>query len=64
MEFTWFNSGIIGDAPDQLTTPKGIFLMKRTNTLYVADFGNKRVQMFSLGTESRNGREEHQKVFN
>jgi len=36
----------------QLSTSKGMFLMQRTNTLYVADFGNKHVQMFSLDKSS------------
>jgi sugar lactone lactonase YvrE len=44
--------GVVGNAPTQLTTPKGIFLIQRTNTLYVADFGNERVQMFSLNGPS------------
>jgi len=35
--------------------PKGIFFLKRTNTLYVADFGNQRVQMFSLNRPSNPG---------
>jgi sugar lactone lactonase YvrE len=45
-------TGIVGDGPTQLAVPKGIFVMKRTNTLYVADFGNERVQTFSLNSPS------------
>ncbi|CAF1285011.1 unnamed protein product [Adineta steineri] len=49
---TTAGTGTIGDGPTQLTTPKGIFLLKRTNELYVADFGNQRVQKFSLNSPS------------
>ncbi|CAF1492691.1 unnamed protein product, partial [Didymodactylos carnosus] len=33
---------------DQLKGPEAIFIHKQTNTLYVADTGNERIQMFSL----------------
>ncbi|CAF4156377.1 unnamed protein product [Adineta steineri] len=49
---TTAGTGIIGDGPTQLTTPKGLFLLKRTNELYVADFGNQRVQKFLLNSPS------------
>ncbi|CAF4016462.1 unnamed protein product [Adineta steineri] len=49
---TTAGTGIIGDGPTQLTTPKGLFLLKRTNGLYVADFGNQRVQKFLLNSPS------------
>jgi len=51
----WNTTGIIvagiggrGDKPDQLSDPNGIFIHKQTNTLYVADAGNERIQMFPL----------------
>jgi DNA-binding beta-propeller fold protein YncE len=31
----------------QISGAKGIFIHRETNALYVADFGNNRVQMFS-----------------
>lgn len=45
-------NGTSGDGPNQLALPTGIFLMKRTKTLYVADSGNERVLMFSLNHPS------------
>jgi sugar lactone lactonase YvrE len=41
-------NGRRGNSTDQLTFPKSIFINKPTNTLYVADSRNKRIQMFSL----------------
>jgi len=49
-------TGVPGNKPTQLAIPKGIFLMTRTNTLYVADLGNQRVQMFSLNKPSSPGK--------
>jgi len=49
-------TGVLGNKPTQLTIPKGIFLMTKTNTLYVADLGNQRVQMFSLNKPSSPGK--------
>ncbi|UJR18275.1 hypothetical protein I4U23_005178 [Adineta vaga] len=48
-------TGISGAGATELSMPKGIFMLKRTNTLYVADFGNQRVQMFSLNTSHESG---------
>ena len=48
MGITIAGNGISGDSPSQLSIPKGLFLIKRTSTLYIADFGNARVQMLSL----------------
>ncbi|CAF1642637.1 unnamed protein product, partial [Rotaria sordida] len=48
-------SGIAGNFSTQLALPHGIFIDKKTNTLYVADFGNKRVQQFPLNRPSTGG---------
>jgi sugar lactone lactonase YvrE len=50
---TVLGTGVPGDAPTQLSIPKGIFILQRTNTLYVADLNNDRVQMFLLNKPSR-----------
>ncbi|CAF1402946.1 unnamed protein product [Rotaria sordida] len=48
-------SGIAGNFSTQLALPHGIFIDKKTNTLYVADFGNKRIQQFPLNRPSTDG---------
>ncbi|CAF0898554.1 unnamed protein product [Rotaria sordida] len=45
-------NGLVGDTLTQLATPRGIFIMKRMNTLYIADSGNYRVQMLPLSQSS------------
>ncbi len=37
-----------GNASHQLNQPQGMFLHKETNTLYVTDTTNRRIQKFSL----------------
>ncbi|CAF1000824.1 unnamed protein product [Adineta steineri] len=44
-----------GDKPDQLNGPMGIFIHRPTNTLYVADSSNNRVQMFTLNNLQTTG---------
>jgi DNA-binding beta-propeller fold protein YncE len=41
-------TGIPGNSSNQLDGPEGIFIYKPLNRLYVADFNNHRIQMFSL----------------
>ncbi|MGE3614920.1 MAG: phage tail protein [Gemmatimonadales bacterium] len=43
-----------GDAPGYVDTPRGV-LVGRRDVLYVADTGNKRVQLFDLGTGQLRG---------
>ena len=50
---TVLGTGVPGNAPTQLAIPKGIFIIQRTNTLYVADLSNDRVQKLSLNKPSR-----------
>ncbi len=50
---TVLGTGISGDMPTQLSIPKGIFVVQRTNTLYVADLNNDRIQRLSLNKPSR-----------
>lgn len=58
----WNKSGIIvagvggrGNSGDQLNDPEGIFIHRQSNTLYIADTGNERIQMFSLNQLSTMG---------
>ncbi len=44
-----------GNSSNQLNGPRGIFIRKSANTLYVADTKNNRIQMFSLDQSSMNG---------
>ncbi|CAF3951761.1 unnamed protein product [Rotaria sordida] len=39
-----------GNASNQLYLPQGMFLHRETNTLYIADTNNRRIQMFSLNS--------------
>lgn len=48
-------SGEPGNSNNQLNEPRGIFIRKSANTLYVADAKNNRIQMFSLDQLSMNG---------
>jgi len=41
-----------GNSSNQLNRPRGIFIRKSANTLYVADTKNNRIQMFSLNQSS------------
>jgi sugar lactone lactonase YvrE len=45
---TVLGTGAAGDASNQLNLPQGLFLHKKTNSLFVADTGNRRVQMLEL----------------
>ena len=49
---TVLGTGAAGDAADQLNLPQGLFLHKESNLLYVADTGNRRVQMLELNQSS------------
>jgi sugar lactone lactonase YvrE len=44
-----------GNSSNQLNGPRGIFIRKSANTLYVADTKNNRIQMFSLNQSSMMG---------
>ncbi|CAF1439778.1 unnamed protein product [Rotaria sordida] len=44
-----------GNNPDQLREPEGIFIHRQTNTLYVSDTGNDRIQVFTLNQLSSMG---------
>lgn len=48
-------STIAENSSAALNLPNGIFIHRKTNTLYVADFGNARVQMFPLNQPSAGG---------
>jgi sugar lactone lactonase YvrE len=48
-------TGVPGSSSEQLNDPIGIFIHKQTNTLYVADYRNKRIQMFQLDDNSTQG---------
>ena len=48
-------TGKAGNSSLEISNAKGIFIHKERNALYVADFGNNRVQMFSLTATSRMG---------
>ncbi|CAF1212987.1 unnamed protein product [Rotaria sordida] len=48
-------TGIAGSSAEQLHDPTGIFIHKKTNILYVADYGNKRIQTFDLNKLSTTG---------
>jgi DNA-binding beta-propeller fold protein YncE len=41
-------NGMRGNSSDQLSSPSGLFIHEQTNTLYVADTGNSRVQKFPI----------------
>ncbi|UJR06838.1 hypothetical protein I4U23_011126 [Adineta vaga] len=58
----WNTTGMIvagtgerGNKSDQLAQPQGIFFHKQTNTLYVADTENNRIQKFSMDNLSKIG---------
>ncbi len=53
--FTVAGTGVPGSSSEQLHDPTGIFIHKQTNSLYVADYGNKRIQMFQLDDLSPQG---------
>jgi DNA-binding beta-propeller fold protein YncE len=42
-------TGQAGDSEYEINASKGMFIDKKENNLYVADFANNRVQMFKLG---------------
>ncbi|CAF1183751.1 unnamed protein product [Rotaria sp. Silwood1] len=44
-----------GNNPDQLLDPEGIFIHRQSNTLYVSDTGNSRIQAFKLNQLSNMG---------
>jgi len=44
-----------GNASNELSLPQGIFLHRQSNTLYVADTGNRCIQMLSLNQSSTMG---------
>jgi sugar lactone lactonase YvrE len=44
-----------GNASNELSLPQGIFLHRESNTLYVADTGNRCIQMLSLNQSSTMG---------
>jgi DNA-binding beta-propeller fold protein YncE len=44
-----------GNSSSQLNGPRGIFIRKSANTLYVADTENNRIQMFALNQSSMMG---------
>ncbi|CAF2873393.1 unnamed protein product, partial [Rotaria sp. Silwood2] len=44
-----------GNNLDQLLDPEGIFIHRQTNTLYVSDTGNNRIQIFTLNQLSSMG---------
>ncbi|CAF4564291.1 unnamed protein product [Rotaria sp. Silwood1] len=44
-----------GNASNQLNLPQGMFIHRETNTLYVADTNNRRIQMFTLNSRSSTG---------
>jgi sugar lactone lactonase YvrE len=44
-----------GNSSNQLNEPRGIFIRKPANTLYVADTNNNRIQMFALNHSSMMG---------
>ncbi|UJR29431.1 hypothetical protein I4U23_010643 [Adineta vaga] len=48
-------TGIDGSSSSQLNWPHGIFIHKQTNSLYVADSENNRVQIFQLNNQSMIG---------
>jgi len=59
---TWNTTGITvigtnspGNTSNALNLPEGIFLHRESNTLYVADTGNRRIQMISLNQSSTMG---------
>lgn len=62
-------TGVPGDSSYQINSAKGMFIHKERNALYVADFYNNRVQMFSLddptgmGKTVASGIENPMKVF-
>ena len=41
-------TGEAGNSSDQINSAKGMFIHKKSNALYVADFSNGRVQVFAL----------------
>ncbi|CAM4802267.1 unnamed protein product [Rotaria magnacalcarata] len=45
----------VGNSSRELALPHGIFFHRKSNTLYVADLGNTRVQIFSLNQPSTGG---------
>lgn len=59
---TWNTTGVTvlgsnspGNSSNQLNLPDAIFVQKETNTLYVADTGNNRIQSLSLSGSSTTG---------
>jgi hypothetical protein len=48
-------TGIEGNSSNQLSGPEGIFIYKPLNRLYVTDFNNRRIQMFSINQSSHIG---------
>jgi len=52
---TVLGTGLPGNTSEQLNDPTGIFIHKLTNTLYVADNFNKRIQMLQLDDLSSQG---------
>lgn len=50
-----FGGNSQGNASNQLNLPQGMFLHRENSTLYVADTGNSRIQMFSLYQSSTAG---------
>jgi sugar lactone lactonase YvrE len=52
---TIVGTGVPGNTSEQLNDPTGIFIHKQTNILYVADYMNKRIQMFQLDDLSKQG---------
>jgi hypothetical protein len=45
-------NGVSGNGINQLSAPMGIFYHERSNSLYVADLNNNRIQMISLNQSS------------
>ena len=48
-------TGESGNSSSQINSAKGLFIHKKRNELYVADFYNNRVQRFSLSESSKIG---------
>ncbi|CAF4136643.1 unnamed protein product [Rotaria sp. Silwood2] len=52
---TVIGTNLPGNASNELNLPQGMFLHRETNTLFVADTNNRRIQMFSLNPISSMG---------
>lgn len=59
---TWNSTGVTvlgtnspGNSSNELNLPDGIFLQRETNTLYVADTGNRRIQSLLLSQSTGTG---------